>query len=165
MRRTFPLLALLVIACVDTPPTQPSAVPRLNAATDANDQPHVFNTQLRPENEVPPRISDGKGPAQIKLADVTAATSTVEFHIVVHNPENATYIAGHIHRAPEGVNGPIVIDLLGGLTPRSDDHIIFEGTRVTSAALAEDIRDNPQNYYINLHTTRYPGGEIRGQLR
>ncbi|MGP3929266.1 CHRD domain-containing protein [Nonomuraea sp. KM88] len=38
------------------------------------------------------------------------------------------------------------------------------GSATTSAALARRIRDNPRNWYANLHTAQFPGGAIRGQL-
>lgn len=32
------------------------------------------------------------------------------------------------------------------------------------ADLIEDIRQNPESYYIDVHDEEYPGGAIRGQL-
>ncbi len=41
----------------------------------------------------------------------------------------------------------------------------FSSTCVAvSADLANALRTNPANYYVNVHTTRFPGGEVRGQL-
>jgi hypothetical protein len=32
-------------------------------------------------------------------------------------------------------------------------------------ALATDIADNPKDYYFNIHTTVFPAGALRAQLR
>jgi hypothetical protein len=63
-------------------------------------------------------------------------------------------IAAHIHFAPAGVNGSVVVPLSpvsGGCTP-------------ADPALIQAIIDNPEQYYVNVHTTVYPGGALRGQL-
>ena len=56
--------------------------------------------------------------------------------------------------------------------PRNDDledgHL--EGCAMLDLAvpanvlLIRDIAANPQNYYVNLHNARFPGGAVRGQL-
>jgi hypothetical protein len=71
---------------------------------------------------------------------------------------SAPVTGAHIHRAPPGVPGPIVIPLTN---PTNG----FSYTCPTvSPALVEEIRANPGNFYANVHTTAFPGGEIRGQL-
>ena len=41
--------------------------------------------------------------------------------------------------------------------------LIAEGT-TTDPALTAAILANPENYYVNVHTTACPTGTIRGQL-
>src|SRR5262245_12841035 len=64
----------------------------------------VENTQLRAANEVPPTDSSAFGHTQIKIRN----DGTIEFKTQIENPGGETFAAGHIHRAPEGVNGPVV---------------------------------------------------------
>ena len=31
-------------------------------------------------------------------------------------------------------------------------------------ALADDIRENPKGFYVNVHNARFPAGAVRGQI-
>ncbi|MDQ3972984.1 MAG: cell wall-binding repeat-containing protein, partial [Actinomycetota bacterium] len=54
----------------------------------------------------------------------------------------------HIHEAPAGQNGPIVVDL-GTVTADGDADCVTG----LDPALVADIQDNPADYYANLHTS------------
>ncbi|MFC4015019.1 CHRD domain-containing protein [Nonomuraea purpurea] len=72
--------------------------------------------------------------------------------------------AAHIHRAPKGKNGPVVVPFFeakGGLPPSVTG---LAGSAKTSAAVAGRIWKNPKNWYANLHNAKFPGGAVRGQL-
>jgi hypothetical protein len=73
---------------------------------------------------------------------------------------DGTVVAAHIHVAPEGVPGPVVVPLFAGTFDGSDK------TRdcVSANGLADDILADPSSYYINIHSTVYPPGAIRAQL-
>ena len=63
---------------------------------------------------------------------------------------------GHIHRAAAGSFGDIVVHLFGST---------FGDPCVDVAkALVKEIRRNPSAFYVNVHTTAFPAGAIRGQL-
>jgi hypothetical protein len=76
---------------------------------------------------------------------------------------DGTVFAAHIHVAPAGVPGPIVVPLFTGT---------FAGTGSTSGCvenvdpdLIKAIRQDPSAYYVNVHSNPdFPGGAIRGQL-
>ena len=59
----------------------------------------------------------------------------------------------HIHEAPAGIAGPIIVDFSGQLN----------GTGLADLNLA-DVLANPTNHYVNLHNADFPAGAIRGQL-
>jgi len=73
---------------------------------------------------------------------------------------DGTVGAAHIHLAPEGVPGPVVVPLFAGTFEGSDK------TRgcVPANGLADDILAQPSDYYINIHSSVYPAGAIRTQL-
>jgi len=115
----------------------------------------------------------------------TKAQGQAAFHYQVRNGElhyrvnisNIENVVGvHVHVAPPGENGPIVLPLLGnpfiedpGVTPRGN---FLRGTATDAdvtgefagdlAALVEAIRAG--NTYLNVHTTKHRGGEVRGQI-
>jgi hypothetical protein len=69
--------------------------------------------------------------------------------------------AAHIHRAPRGENGDIVAPLTA---PSAGNPGAFGGCKSVNADLLGRIADNPGNYYVNVHTSQYPNGAVRGQL-
>jgi hypothetical protein len=118
----------------------------------------VFTTQLRAENEVPGSTSPATGATQIKVRN----DGTIEFKTHILNPDNETFVAGHIHVAPAGVAGPVVQSLFVD-GPTSDRQIMQSGD-VSNPALGAAICANPSGYYVNYHSTTFPAGATRGQL-
>lgn len=64
----------------------------------------------------------------------------------------------HIHEAPRGVAGDIVVTL----KPPTDG--FSSGCAKISRALSRDLRTSPADYYVNVHNVPFPSGAIRGQL-
>lgn len=63
--------------------------------------------------------------------------------------------AAHIHRGTRRQAGPVVVDFAGQLA----------GCTAVARALVDEITADPAGFYVNVHTGRFPGGAIRGQLR
>jgi hypothetical protein len=113
-----------------------------------------LTTELTEGNEVPPTGHEATGTATLTLnqglGEVCADIQTSGF-------EEDEVIAGHIHVGAPGVIGSVVVNL--GVT--SPDHSICVEA---DPELIKDIRQNPSDYYVNLHTAEFPVGVIRGQL-
>jgi hypothetical protein len=125
----------------------------------------ALTARLNGENEVPPADEDGRGKARLK---VDVDEGEVCFRIRFDNI--ATPTMGHIHEGAEGVNGPVVIPLLDAATADEDTLDDIERGKLRGCvdadpALLQRIKDTPEEFYINLHNSRYPGGAIRGQLK
>ena len=73
---------------------------------------------------------------------------------------DGTVVAAHIHPAPPGVPGPVVVPLFSGSFAGTDR------TRgcVSANGLAGAILANPSAYYVNIHSTVFPTGAVRAQL-
>ncbi|HLO80349.1 MAG TPA: CHRD domain-containing protein [Chitinophagaceae bacterium] len=81
---------------------------------------------------------------------------TISYEIHVENIESP--VAAHIHIAPAGVPGPIVVPLhppVGGMSM---------GVADVDPELIKAIRQNPGSYYVNVHNASFRGGACRGQL-
>ncbi len=96
---------------------------------------------------------DGTGSAVVR---VNVGQKQVCYDLSVTGIEAAT--AAHIHEAPVGAAGPVVI----GLTPPTGG--MSSGCVTVTRALAKDILKNPADYYVNVHNAEFPGGALRGQL-
>jgi CHRD domain len=107
-------------------------------------------------SQVPDGDPDGQGKA---FVDITVATTTVCFRVVVRNIELPT-TDGHIHDGDPGINGPVVVRMAG-----PDATGTSRGcTTGWDPVLLQDIIDNPGGYYVNIHNAPYPSGAIRGQM-
>ena len=92
---------------------------------------------------------DGGGSASIRL---NAEEGMVCWQISFKGIE--TPFAAHIHAAPKGSNGSVVVPL----------NPVASGCTTADATLIQAIIDSPGQYYVNVHNTPYPGGALRGQL-
>jgi hypothetical protein len=150
MKRVYALFALLVLTALALGPAP---------ATSGNGPACVLNTQLAGENEVPRGTSNAKGHAQVKIW----TDGTIAWKVHILNKDHEAIRAGHIHEAPEGVAGPIVVGFFAG-PPTTDKQFRDSGTTTADPALAADICANPASYYVNYHSTENPPGMARGQL-
>ena len=134
------LAAAVVIALPATAAPQPLATLRANLTT-----------------EVPgPGDPNGHGHAVVKVYK-----ARVCYKLSVRGIKPATM--AHIHKGAKGVAGPIVVPTDGSSLnlPRPTS----SGCEAVPPALSMKLRQNPSNYYVNVHNKPYPDGTIRGQLR
>jgi hypothetical protein len=127
----------------------------------------VLNTRLSPEEEVrtaantndPTVESTATGHAQVKVRNDGA----LEVKVFVLNQDGETFTAGHIHEAPAGANGPVVVPLFSGSF--TGEHLVqHEVVAVPPEFDPFELCEAPDEYYVNYHTTQDPVGATRGQL-
>lgn len=145
MRRTFTLLVAVATIALMAPAS----------AGDDHDEHHEveLDADLSSANEVPPSGTTGHGDAEV---DIDLEDNTLCVKVEAEDLAGAV-VAGHIHVGAAGVNGGVVVDL--GV--RSSEH---ETCMWVDGGTLAAIAANPAGYYINIHTTAVPSGEIRGQL-
>lgn len=114
------------------------------------------------DTEVPdPGDPDGFGAARVKI-DVRR--EKVCFAIVVFDIGLPT-IGSHIHEAPAGEPGDIVVPFKAPVEIGNTGIGLSTGcTRNQPRPLLRDIKNNPDQFYVNVHTSDFPGGAVRGQL-
>lgn len=108
---------------------------------------------LSGDAEVPPVDSGGSGWVRVT---VSPGQAVVCWELQVTGIAPAT--AAHIHHAPAGLNGAVVVTL----TPPTDGEA--SGCVDVEGDLARDIASHPDQYYVNVHNAEYPPGAVRGQL-
>ena len=115
--------------------------------------PAQFGAALSGANEVSPANSPGTGSAVLTYVN-DVLTYNVNFANLL-----SPAIAAHIH-GPGSVsqNVPVLIPFIA---PAVASGTISGSTPVTSLELLEIVQGLT---YVNIHTTNYPGGEIRGQI-
>lgn len=134
--------------------TAGTAVTTAASTTTTIAAPVVVNATLTGASEAPqPGDVDGSGRAKITL-DVENAR--VCYDLQVANIDRP--MAAHIHKAPPGMAGNIVV----GLAPPTQG--TAAGCTEAEAAVVADIAANPSDYYVNVHNAPYEKGAVRGQL-
>ncbi|MBG9387019.1 CHRD domain-containing protein [Caenimonas aquaedulcis] len=115
----------------------------------------VYKATLSGAQEVPANDSKGTGTAELRVdTKNNEMTWKVSFSGL-----SGPATAGHIHGpAPAGRNAGVLVPFAG--VPNATS---AEGkTSLTPAQMAELAAGN---WYVNIHTAKHPGGEIRGQLQ
>ena len=145
MIRKLVVLALSVFALVAS-----ATVPA--GADDAILKTHLTGAAERPG----PGDPDASGDATIYIDDDTNRLClSLTFSNVDGTPSGL-----HIHFAPPTAPGPVVIPFTAPTGNR-----FFQCVSVANEELLDNLSVNPQQYYLNLHSTPlYPGGAIRAQL-
>jgi hypothetical protein len=132
-----------------------------------------FRTHLNGENEVPAAETNARGQAVFK---VSKDGSSIDYKLIVANIENVTM--AHIHLAPAGVNGPVVVWLYPDAPPPQLIEGRFQGVLAEGTFTAENLVGpmagatlddlveaiEAGNTYVNVHTGQFPAGEVRGQI-
>jgi CHRD domain len=116
---------------------------------------HVV-TKMDGSQETPPVPTPGTGTFDGVRTAPNELTYTYTWQDLLGNA-----MAAHIHKAPPGVPGGIVVPL----SPPSGMSGSVSDKATADPILLDDICANPGEYYVNVHTDLYPGGEIRGQLQ
>jgi CHRD domain-containing protein len=134
------------------------------------DADELFKATLTGDQEVPAVTTDTTGKAFFRLNKEES-----EIEIQLHVNDGVRINQSHIHCAPAGVNGPIVVFLAGlhaaGLdidgkwvsnATITDTSIVNTACGATVSALAVSMRSG--NTYANVHSVAHSGGEVRGQI-
>jgi hypothetical protein len=132
--------ALALASCATYKDNVPSWMPGSDAVS----------VKLSPSDEVPPASSDASGKGSIRVAADGSVSGSV----------STTGIQGtmaHIHQAAKGSNGPVIVPL----TKNGDTYSVPAGAKLNDAQMSAY---KAGNLYVNVHSDKYKGGEIRGQL-
>jgi minor extracellular serine protease Vpr len=127
--------------------------------------PTTLSAELNGQNEISPEGDpgagdpDGTGTATVNVAS-DSQSGRLCFAISAADIELPA-AAAHIHAGPAGVNGDIVVPL----TPPGADGTSSGCVEDVSPALLTAIKADPADYYVNVHTSDFPAGAIRGQLQ
>lgn len=120
----------------------------------AQSQLRYFYTEISGANEVPANASAGSGVAIVKF---NTSTKVAELY-GNYRGMTGTATVSHIHTGAAGVNGGVFFNL----TNTGGNSGTISGTEALTSE--EEINLFAGNTYVNVHSTSFPGGELRGQL-
>ena len=153
MKRSFlrAVLLLALLALISGVVARPAMAAKVDGADQGGRPIEVAMTGAQ---EAPgPGDPDGSGTAFFTL---NQGQRLICYELVV--AEIATPTAAHIHRAPAGSPGPVVVPLNAPASGFSS------GCAEVDPGLIKEIRQFPERFYVNVHNAPFPGGAVRGQL-
>jgi CHRD domain len=120
---------------------------------NANQMQHMLVATLTGSKEVPPSAGTGIGSIELALnANTKVLTWTVAYKGL-----SGPVTAAHFHGpAMAGQNTGVAVPMTGSLESP------FVGAVILSDAQMADLTSG--QWYVNLHTSAFPNGEIRGQI-
>lgn len=118
----------------------------------------VIAVPLSGAQEVPPVVG-GEGRVHLVLQP---RSGRVCYHVDYRDAVGEV-TRFHIHEAPVGANGGIVVGLFDQVVDPDDD-VRPGGCVSADEDLIREIIDAPGDYYANVHTDVFPAGAMRGQL-
>jgi hypothetical protein len=148
----------------------------------AQAQPRRYSATLVPGQENPSLATPGVGTI---ILDIDADSQEIRYLLAFNDLSGVTQ--AHIHFEKPGANGPIMLWLCKtesnqGPTPATTPNCPAPGAAVTGTLVPSDVRGLPAQglgagdfanavaqirnglTYANVHTTAFPGGQIRGQI-
>jgi CHRD domain-containing protein len=114
----------------------------------------AFDITLTGEAETPAGDPVGNGTATVRLRLGQAQAC---YKVAAKNLPAS--VGAHIHSGAAGTAGPVVIPFA---TPGADG--TASGCAAAPRSLVAAILKDPGSYYVNVHTSEFPAGAIRGQL-
>jgi hypothetical protein len=149
VRKLLLSAAIITVTALVTPSLGPAAghdeTFGLNAALDARQQ--------TPPQSVPVRAAIGTFSATLKLS---GSSARLNWRLTFTHLSGRA-IEAHLHRGRLGKAGPV------GATLCSPCKATMRGSQAVSPTLVRAIKSG--GAYVDVHTTRNPRGEIRGQIR
>ena len=136
-----------------------------------DDDNNEFSAKLKGSNEVPSVVTDTTGNAEFK---VNKAETKLKYSLTIKKGDNILGKNGaHIHCAPAGSNGVVILFLAGEFPGGLDGKVKIEGTltaaNIVSGACGGTISEivaamKSGGAYVNVHSIDVPTGEVRGQI-
>jgi hypothetical protein len=111
----------------------------------------AIKVSLTGQEEVPPLSVPGSGSGAFRVAEDGTITGSV-------TTKDVAGTMAHIHRGAKGTNGPVIVPL----DKAGDTYSVPAGRKLTAAQI-NDLKAG--NLYVNVHTAKNKGGEVRAQLQ
>lgn len=129
----------------------------VGAALAAGTDTYSYRAKLGPKGEVPAPNAPAKA-AGVFSATVTEKKGKASIRwTLTFRRLSGKAVAAHIHKGAAGVAGAVVVPLCAPCRNGQN------GRQAIDESLAAALEHG--GYYVNVHTAKNPGGEIRGQLK